>query len=89
MIYLINLFTIKYRKINIVVIYFNKINLGGIHMTQADEQFIKTCKEIIENGYSSKGTNVFSESILPVGSVSGINLGGDQNILSNNASSVL
>ena len=27
-------------------------------MTQADEQFIKTCKEIIENGYSSKGTNV-------------------------------
>ena len=27
-------------------------------MTQADEQFIKTCKEIIENGYSSKRTNV-------------------------------
>ena len=27
-------------------------------MTQADEQFIKTCKEILENGYSSKGTNV-------------------------------
>ena len=27
-------------------------------MTQADEQFIKTCKEIIKNGYSSKGTNV-------------------------------
>ena len=27
-------------------------------MTQADEQFIKTCKEIIKSGYSSKGTNV-------------------------------
>lgn len=27
-------------------------------MTQADEQFIKTCREIIKNGYSSKGTNV-------------------------------
>lgn len=27
-------------------------------MTQADEQFIKTCIEIIKNGYSSKGTNV-------------------------------
>ena len=27
-------------------------------MTQADEQFIKTCKEIIKNGYSSKGTNI-------------------------------
>ncbi len=27
-------------------------------MTQADEQFIKTCKEIIKNGYSSKGSNV-------------------------------
>ena len=27
-------------------------------MTQADEQFIKTCKEIIKNGYSSKETNV-------------------------------
>ena len=27
-------------------------------MTQADEQFIKTCKEILKNGYSSKGTNV-------------------------------
>ena len=27
-------------------------------MTQADEQFIKTCKEIIKNGYTSKGTNV-------------------------------
>ena len=27
-------------------------------MTQVDEQFIKTCKEIIKNGYSSKGTNV-------------------------------
>ena len=27
-------------------------------MTQADEQFIKTCKEIIKNGYSSKGTSV-------------------------------
>ena len=27
-------------------------------MTQADEQFIKTCKEIIKNGYSSKGTHV-------------------------------
>ena len=27
-------------------------------MTQADEQFIKTCKQIIEHGYSSEGTNV-------------------------------
>ena len=27
-------------------------------MTQADEQFIKICKEILKNGYSSKGTNV-------------------------------
>ena len=27
-------------------------------MTEADENFIKTCKEILENGYSSKGTNV-------------------------------
>ncbi len=27
-------------------------------MTQADKLFIQTCKEIIEHGYSSKGTNV-------------------------------
>ena len=27
-------------------------------MTQADEQFIKTCKEIIEHGFSSEGTGV-------------------------------
>jgi len=27
-------------------------------MTQADENFIKTCKEIIEKGYSSEGTGV-------------------------------
>ena len=27
-------------------------------MTQADKHFIETCKEIIENGYSSEGTNV-------------------------------
>ena len=27
-------------------------------MTQADENFIKTCKEILKNGYSSEGTNV-------------------------------
>ena len=27
-------------------------------MTQADKNFIETCKEILENGYSSKGTNV-------------------------------
>ena len=27
-------------------------------MTQADEQFIKTCEQIIEHGYSSEGTNV-------------------------------
>ena len=27
-------------------------------MTQADKNFIETCKEIIENGYSSEGTNV-------------------------------
>ena len=27
-------------------------------MTQADKHFIETCKQIIENGYSSEGTNV-------------------------------
>ena len=27
-------------------------------MTQADENFIKTCEEILKNGYSSEGTNV-------------------------------
>ena len=27
-------------------------------MTQADKNFIDTCKEILENGYSSEGTNV-------------------------------
>ena len=27
-------------------------------MTQADKNFIETCKEILENGFSSKGTNV-------------------------------
>ena len=27
-------------------------------MTQADRHFINTCKEIIEHGYSSEGTNV-------------------------------
>lgn len=27
-------------------------------MTQADQNFINTCKEILENGYSSEGTNV-------------------------------
>ena len=27
-------------------------------MTQADKNFIDTCKEIINNGYSSEGTNV-------------------------------
>ncbi len=27
-------------------------------MTQADKNFIETCKEILENGYSSEGTNV-------------------------------
>ena len=27
-------------------------------MTEADKNFINTCKEILENGYSSKGTNV-------------------------------
>ena len=27
-------------------------------MTQADKNFIETCKEIIKNGYSSMGTNV-------------------------------
>ena len=27
-------------------------------MTQADQHFIETCKKIIENGYSSEGTNV-------------------------------
>ena len=27
-------------------------------MTQADKNFIETCKEIIEHGYSSEGTGV-------------------------------
>ena len=27
-------------------------------MTEADKNFIETCKEIINNGYSSEGTNV-------------------------------
>ena len=27
-------------------------------MTEADKNFIETCKEIINNGYSSKGTGV-------------------------------
>ena len=27
-------------------------------MTEADKNFIDTCKEIIKNGYSSEGTNV-------------------------------
>lgn len=27
-------------------------------MTEADKNFIETCKQILENGYSSKGTNV-------------------------------
>ena len=27
-------------------------------MTQADKNFIEICKEILKNGYSSKGTNV-------------------------------
>lgn len=27
-------------------------------MTQADKNFIETCKEIIKNGYSSEGTHV-------------------------------
>lgn len=27
-------------------------------MTEADKNFIETCKEILQNGYSSKGTNV-------------------------------
>ena len=27
-------------------------------MTQADKNFIETCKEILEHGYSSEGTNV-------------------------------
>ena len=27
-------------------------------MTQADKNFIETCKEIIKNGYSSEGTGV-------------------------------
>ena len=27
-------------------------------MTEADKNFIETCKEIIKNGYSSEGTNV-------------------------------
>ena len=27
-------------------------------MTEADKNFIDTCKEIIEHGYSSEGTNV-------------------------------
>ena len=31
---------------------------GSIKMTQADEHFINTCKEILEHGYSSEGTGV-------------------------------
>lgn len=27
-------------------------------MTQADKNFIEICKEILKNGYSSKGTNM-------------------------------
>ena len=27
-------------------------------MTQADKNFIETCKEILSNGYSSEGTGV-------------------------------
>ncbi len=41
------------------MIYFEKQReKGGIKVTQADKHFIETCKEIIENGYSSEGTNV-------------------------------
>ena len=41
------------------MIYFEKQQIkGGIKVTQADKHFIETCKEIIENGYSSEGTNV-------------------------------
>ena len=31
---------------------------GGKEMTQADKNFIDTCKEILEHGYSSEGTGV-------------------------------
>ncbi len=41
------------------MIYFEKQEIeGGMKVTQADKHFIETCKEIIENGYSSEGTNV-------------------------------
>lgn len=42
------------------MLYFEKQKpkRGGSKMTQADKHFIETCKEIIENGISSKGTNV-------------------------------
>ena len=41
------------------MIYFEKQEVkGGMKVTQADQHFIETCKEIIENGYSSEGTNV-------------------------------
>ncbi len=41
------------------MIYFEKQQIkGGIKVTQADKHFIETCKEIIENGYSSEGTKV-------------------------------
>ena len=32
-------------------------------MTQADKNFIEICKEILKNGYSSKGTNVRTKCI--------------------------
>lgn len=41
--------TIRLRKLN---------KKGGIKLTQADKYFKETCKEIIQNGYSSEGTNV-------------------------------
>lgn len=31
---------------------------GDVKMTEADKNFIETCKEILEHGYSSEGTNV-------------------------------
>lgn len=33
-------------------------SIRRLFMTQADKHFIETCKQIIENGYSSEGTNV-------------------------------
>ena len=35
-------------------------------MTQADEHFINTCKEILEHGYSSEGTGVRTRDLVSI-----------------------